>query len=189
MASKQILREVYLSKRRFLSDDEYEFRNQKIAEHFMSSIDLDHVNTVHVFLSIVAKKEVDTHRIIDLIRKFNSEIDIVVPKTLKTGHLKSYILNDNCIVEENKWGIPEPVDGDLADDGLIDLVLVPLIISDKHGDRIGYGKGFYDRFLETVPKAKKVGLSLLPNLDKIEFIEPTDIKLDACITPNQVYHF
>lgn len=189
MASKQILREVYLSKRQFLSDDEYELRNQKIAEHFMSSIDLDHVNTVHIFLSMVAKKEVDTYRIIDLIRNFNSEIDIVVPKTLKNGHLENYLLNDNCVIETNKWGIPEPINGDLADEASIDLVLVPLIISDKHGDRIGYGKGFYDRFLAKIPNAKKIGLSLLPNLDKIEFVEASDIKLDACITPSQVYHF
>ena len=189
MASKQILREVYLSKRQFLSNEEYEIRNQKIAERFITSTDLSTLKTIHIFLPIISKREVDTYRIIDRINASNANIDLVIPKTLKNGHLENYLLNDNCIIEENKWGIPEPIAGDVIDDNSIDLVLVPLIISDKFGHRIGYGKGFYDRLLEKIPKAKKVGLSLLPNLDKIEFVEPTDIKLDYCITPNQVYNF
>lgn len=189
MASKQILREVYLAKRQFLSDDEYELRNHQIKEKFISLIESFNIKVIHTFLPIITKREVDTLRIIKHVRATAPEVQIIVPKTLKNGHLENYILNDNCIIEENKWGIPEPVVGDLADDRLIDLVLVPLIISDKNGDRIGYGKGFYDRFLEKIPRAKKVGLSLLPNLDKIEFTEPTDIKLDFCITPSQVYYF
>ncbi|MTI41778.1 5-formyltetrahydrofolate cyclo-ligase [Fulvivirga lutimaris] len=189
MASKQILREVYLAKRQFLSDDEYELRNHQIKEKFISLLENYSFNAIHTFLPIISKREVDTLRLIKYVRTTRPEVQIFVPKTLRNGHLENYILNDNCIIEENKWGIPEPVEGDLSDDSLIDLVLVPLIISDKLGDRIGYGKGFYDRFLEKIPEAKKVGLSLLPNLDKIEFIETTDIRLDFCITPSQVYHF
>jgi 5-formyltetrahydrofolate cyclo-ligase len=189
MASKQILREVYLSKRQFLSDEEYERRNHQIKEKFISFIDISEIKVIHTFLPIFSKREVDTLRIIDFVKSLKSKVQFVVPKTLKNGQLKNYILNDNCVIKENKWGIPEPAAGDLADDRSIDLILVPLIISDKYGDRIGYGKGFYDRFLEKVPRAKKVGLSLLPNLDKIDFTEPTDIKMDFCITPNQVYDF
>ncbi len=180
MASKQILREVYLSKRLLLSEQEFALRNRKITDSVIEYIEKNNYHNIHIFLPIWSKKEIDTKLIIDHFQD-HSAVRFIVPKTLSNSELSHYILNENCHIEINKWGIPEPVKGDLADLSKIDLILVPLIIADKKGNRIGYGKGFYDRFLNIV-EARKVGLSILPLLDEILYIEETDIKLDQCFT-------
>jgi 5-formyltetrahydrofolate cyclo-ligase len=189
MVSKQTLREVYLSKRLTLSQQEYELRNSLIRKQLLSSISFIDVKCIHIFLSISDKNEIDTQSIIDEILQIKPSIKFVVPKTLPKGQLAHYYLNEHCEIAINKWGIPEPVSGHEADLSLIDLVLVPLIIFDKEGNRIGYGKGFYDRFLSQMGHVSKIGLSLLPSLDKIDSVEETDIKLDQCVTPYQNFQF
>jgi 5-formyltetrahydrofolate cyclo-ligase len=64
------------------------------------------------------------------------------------------------------------------------MVLVPLLVVDNHGNRIGYGKGFYDRFLsECKSNTKKIGLSLLPLSEEVIDSGATDVKLDGCAIP------
>lgn len=180
MASKQILREVYLEKRLSLTDKEYKVRNKSIVEQVISLIDTNSYHYIHLFLPITAKKEVNTYGIIEHYKAHN-QIQIVVPKIEENGLMSHYVYDDQCVIENNKWGIPEPISGNLADLDKIDLVLVPLVIADKLGNRIGYGKGYYDRFLVQVPKAMKVGISLLPLLDEILHVEEIDIVLDKII--------
>ncbi len=183
MSSKQVLREVYLQKRLTLAPAEYKLRNKQLLERLLNEVDFGRISTVHLFLSMVSKKEVDTEQLISVLNAKWTHLKIIVPKTKPKGQLEHYYLNQNCHLVENNWGIPEPLAGDLADISTIDLVLVPLIISDKNGHRIGYGKGFYDRFLKQVPHATKIGLSLLPTLDRIEFAEKNDVPLHWVLTP------
>ena len=69
----------------------------------------------------------------------------------------------------------------------IDVVLIPLIVFDENGHRIGYGKGYYDRFLESCrPDTLKVGLSILPPIKEIPEVEAHDIPMDYCIGIDQV---
>lgn len=70
------------------------------------------------------------------------------------------------------------------------MVLIPLLAFDKNGYRVGYGKGFYDRFLaECRPDVVKVGLSVFEPIDEITDLNEFDIKMDFCITPNRVWQF
>ena len=70
------------------------------------------------------------------------------------------------------------------------MVLVPLLGFDERGHRVGYGKGFYDRFLaECNPKIQKIGLSLFEPVAQIDDTSDFDIPLDACITPNRIWYF
>lgn len=70
------------------------------------------------------------------------------------------------------------------------MVFVPLLAFDKNGDRVGYGKGFYDKFLkECKPEIIKIGLSFFEPEEKIDGIFEEDIKLDYCVTPNEIYTF
>jgi len=72
----------------------------------------------------------------------------------------------------------------------IDLIFVPLLAFDETGNRVGYGKGFYDKFLTKCrPDAIKVGLSYFEAIDRISDSEQFDIPLNYCITPQRIYEF
>jgi len=118
-------------------------------------------------------------------------IRIVVPKTMwQTRSMDNFILEDRNQVEESDMGIPEPVSGERIDDNTIDMVIVPLIIFDKGGNRLGFGKGFYDVFFKKCRKdIKKVGFSISSPLDRIPYMEDHDITLDQCVTPYGVINF
>jgi len=87
-------------------------------------------------------------------------------------------------------GIPEPRNADAVDPKTIDIVFVPLISFDEHGNRIGYGAGLYDRFLSEVrPDCLKVGLAVTPPLNNIDYSTEYDIALDFCINHLGIYEF
>jgi 5-formyltetrahydrofolate cyclo-ligase len=72
----------------------------------------------------------------------------------------------------------------------IDLVLVPLLTFDKRGHRVGYGKGYYDKFLARCnPYVIKIGLNFYDPVDEISDINAFDIPLDFCVTHHEIYAF
>jgi 5-formyltetrahydrofolate cyclo-ligase len=101
-----------------------------------------------------------------------------------------FLLTDNTKIKKNEYNIPEPVDGLEVPTKKIDVVFVPLLAFDKSGHRAGYGKGFYDKFLtKCKPETIKIGLSFFEAEDQIEDVFENDVKLDYCVTPNEVYEF
>jgi 5-formyltetrahydrofolate cyclo-ligase len=90
----------------------------------------------------------------------------------------------------SRWGIPEPVGGRVVEPAELDVVLIPLLAFDAKGHRVGYGKGFYDRYLATCrPDCLKIGISFFESLAPIDDVEAHDIALDMAICPTQVYDF
>jgi len=189
MVDKHTLRKVYLEKRLFLSTQEYTFRNLQLQSQLFNHFDLSSYKSVHIFMSIDEKKEVLTAPIIEELKKRNRQVVINISKSLPDGELSHFEFASDTIIKKNKWGIPEPHNAKPSNLNTIDLVFIPLISFDKTGHRIGYGKGYYDRFLKKVPTAKKVGLALTPPLDLIHYSNEMDVKLDLCITPFKVYSF
>ena len=99
-------------------------------------------------------------------------------------------LTDNTIIKKNQYNIPEPVDGIEISIDKIEVVFIPLLAFDKKGNRVGYGKGFYDRFLaKCKPKTIKIGLSFFEAETEISNVFESDISLDYCVTPKMVYIF
>ena len=143
----------------------------------------------HIFLSIEEHKEINTDYILNIL--VGKDKNIVVSKcNFKDTSLINYLLTDNTVIKKSDWGIPEPVDGIEIDDKKIEVVFVPLLAFDKVGNRVGYGKGFYDNFLANCkPETIKIGLSFFDVEDEIEGVYEGDIRLDYCVTPEQVYRF
>ncbi|TRX51601.1 5-formyltetrahydrofolate cyclo-ligase [Fulvivirga sp. M361] len=189
MVDKQVLRKVYLEKRLFLSKDEFLSRNESLVVTFNKNVSLAGVSCIHLFLPIERKKEVDTWSLMNHTRKAHPDMRFMTSRTLPDGQLAHYEINANTQFKTNKWGIPEPVDAVMADPDEIDMVLIPLVTFDKNGHRIGYGKGYYDRFLVKTPHVKKVGLTLAPPLDIIDYTDQHDIQMDACVSPFKLYEF
>jgi 5-formyltetrahydrofolate cyclo-ligase len=99
-------------------------------------------------------------------------------------------LTDNTKIKKNSYNVPEPIDGLEVPDVKIDVVFVPLLAFDKQGNRVGYGKGFYDNFLNKCkPETIKIGLSFFSPEEKIEDISANDMKLDFCVTPDEIFSF
>ncbi|MFK5973919.1 MAG: 5-formyltetrahydrofolate cyclo-ligase [Flavobacteriaceae bacterium] len=142
----------------------------------------------HIFLSISKKKEINTSFILAILQ--GKAKNIIFPKVASENSLKHFLLSDNTKLQENSWGVPEPVDGVEIAPNKIDLVFVPLLVFDKKGNRVGYGKGFYDDFLSKCrPTTVKIGLSLFEAENKITDLNEHDIPLNYCVTPNTVYSF
>ena len=189
--TKQELRQHYLQKRQALSEAQYAQLNFQLYQNFFSAIDLSFVKVLHTFLSILSKKEVDTWLIIDRIRREYPHIRISIPKVNgKTGELENFYFEGLHQLATNEWGIQEPKQGTPTESEKIDLVLVPLLAFDQFGHRVGYGKGYYDKFLiKCRSDCKKIGLSLFTVEDKIADTNNSDIALDQCITPTQIINF
>jgi 5-formyltetrahydrofolate cyclo-ligase len=186
--TKQEIRNHYLRLRQELKASEYNQLSQDLSNIFFSSIDLSIIKTLHIFLPIISKKEPNTWLIIDQLTKEFSNIRIAVPKMKDGNSLINFYFEGRDQINDNKWSIPEPQFGEITPTEKIDLVIVPLLAFDLEGNRVGYGKGFYDRFLKDCRSdCKRVGLSFFGPVEKISDLNQYDTKLDLVITPARAY--
>ena len=189
--TKAELRKLYLGRRASLSVKEKAHQSQLIADRFFDEFDLSLVKNLHCFIPIEKFNEVDTSTIFKKVWDEFPSIRTSAPRLdRETGDLQhhNYALQTNLI--ENAWGIREPGNEESVDPAEIDLVIVPLLCFDERGYRVGYGKGFYDKFLAKCrPECSKVGLSFFPPLESIDDTDQYDVRLDQCVTPETVYNF
>ena len=186
--TKSQLRQVYRDQRASLSEEAYQRLNQRLVERLLATYSLD--GTVHCFLPNERQREVDTWPIIRHLWTMPT-VGVLAPRCVPSGNeLTHHALTPTTSLENDRWGIPEPVGGQGCAASTVDWVLVPLLAFDRRGHRVGYGKGFYDRFLAGCrPDARKIGLSLFPPVASIEDVNLKDISLDAVVTPDQVWRF
>ena len=121
----------------------------------------------------------------------SQDIQVVVPVTnFSDNTMKSANFNFNTLLTAKKYNIPEPINPSIVNDEIIDFVITPLLAFDLNGFRVGYGKGFYDRFFNLInPKSYKVGLSLFDPIIEIKDVNEHDICLTHCITSHEIYTF
>lgn len=143
----------------------------------------------HLFLSIEEQMEVNTEFILHILQGKDKEI-VISKSNFDTLQMIPILLTDSTKIKKNKYNIPEPVDGIEVPVEKIDVVFVPLLAYDKIGNRVGYGKGFYDTFLSKCnPEVIKIGLSFFEPEISIKDIFENDIRLDYCVTPREIYKF
>ena len=193
--NKKELRAKYTVLRQELSLDDIDDKSMAIANRLLSLDTLPDGRQVwektyfHLFLTIEEKKEVDTEFVLQILAGKDKEI-VVAKSNFDTLEMTNYLLTDNTKFQKNEYNIYEPVDGIEVPNTKIDVVFVPLLAYDKQGNRVGYGKGFYDNFLSKCNEdVIKIGLSFFEPEDVIEDVSPTDIRLDYCVTPTTSYSF
>lgn len=174
-----------------LSNDAYHEACEKVIRQFFSHVDAGSYKVIHLFLSMVQKKEPDTWPIINRIKSEFPATQISLPKiNTETNQLENFYFESPDLLKNNALGIPEPITGNPTIASVIDLVLIPLLCFDESGNRVGYGKGFYDKFLsECRPDCQKIGLSFFDPVKKIDDVNAFDIKLNFCFTPERIYSF
>src|SRR5688572_26230892 len=180
--TKAALRKFYLNERLSLTDIQLVELNAAICENFLSQLNLTHVNVLHSFIPMEKTNEPDTWRIIQGIQKKFPHIRISIPKiNVKTIEIENFYFEGREQLKVNPWGIPEPDYGERTATEDIDLVLVPMVVADQYGHRVGYGKGFYDKFLSTCkPSCISVGLCFYEPIHRIEDITELDVPLKYC---------
>jgi 5-formyltetrahydrofolate cyclo-ligase len=189
-ATKSAFRQHFRRLMQSLPPGEATRLSEKICENFFAETDLSAINMLHIFLPLQKNNEINTWLIINRLWQEFPWMQVVVPMadfeamTLKNIHLKV----DSELVE-NRFGIPEPKTGMEIAAQAVDLVVLPLLTFDESGNRLGYGKGFYDRFLKNCrAEVPKVGLSYFPPVPQLP-IQAWDVALNVCVTPEKVYSF
>lgn len=186
--NKVELRKAYQLKRKQLSSEEVEAESLAICNRFFSDFQLEKIKSIHIFLPILLKNEINTYCIINRLSIEFPNIKIVIPK-IEGQDVQSCLLTPETVLKNNSLNIPEPDQVIPFSHQELDLIIIPLLAFDKKGNRIGYGKGFYDRFLTTCRRnAIKVGVSLFEAEENIE-AESFDVPLDFCVTPKRLYSF
>lgn len=185
---KKELRKKYKELRKSLTPEAIEDKSLAIANRLLS-LDIWNKTYFHLFLTIEEQKEIDTEFILQILAGKDKEI-IVSKSDFSTLEMTHYLLTDNTKFKKNEYNIPEPIDGIEVPVSKIDVVFVPLLAFDEKGNRVGYGKGFYDKFLANCkPETIKIGLSFFEAEDKIKEISENDMQLNYCVTPNKIYSF
>lgn len=184
---KSEIRNKFLQKRENLSQKEVLDLSEKIFNNFLENFKLKEGQKVHCFLSIPEKGEVDTRFFLN--EFFRKNIRLLVPKIYRNKLISVEITADTLLLK-NSWGISEPESNVDSGEKDFDYVITPLLYCDAYGNRVGYGKGFYDGFFETVnPKTLKIGLNFFGPDEKIDDVWKNDIPLDYLITPTAVLSF
>ena len=182
---KKALRIEVLKKREDLLKKEKELLDKKILDKLYES-DL-YKTSKNIFVYVSFRDEINTIKLIE--RALLDNKNIYVPKVYnRTKTMKAIFVNSLDKLEKNKMGILEPKDDNLViDRNDIDLIIVPGAVFDKSFNRIGYGGGYYDRYLEEIKyKNNKMALAYdFQIIDKIE-AESHDIKMDYIITEERI---
>ncbi|MFH4966714.1 5-formyltetrahydrofolate cyclo-ligase [Gaetbulibacter sp. M240] len=186
--TKAELRKKYKALRAELSPQQRDDLSLNIANQLLK-LPIWNFEYYHVFLTIETLNEVNTIYILNILAGKDKHI-IVSKSNFESGAMTHYLLTDNTVLKNSAFNIPEPLDGIQIPVSSIQVVFVPLLAFDTSGNRIGYGKGFYDKFLANCSSETiKIGLSFFePEAEDIPVFD-SDIKLDYGVTPQSNYSF
>ena len=186
--TKKQLRIKYKQLRSKLTLEEVQEKSLAIANNLLK-LNIWNKTFYHLFLSIEEQNEVNTEFILHILQGKDKEI-VVSKSDFKTLEMTNYLLTDATKFKKNKYNILEPVNGIEVPNTRIEVVFIPLLAFDKKGNRVGYGKGFYDNFLSKCnSETIKVGLSFFEPENLIYEIYENDVKLDYCVTATTIFNY
>ncbi len=187
MNTKAVLRTEYQKRRDSLTEEQIADCSIQIS-NLSLTLNIWEYSIYHLFMTNEKNKEIDTSYLLSVIQ--GKDKQPVIPKIVDDNRLEHFLLNDQTPLKNNRWGIPEPLSGITINPKQIEVVFVPLLVFDQQGHRVGYGKGYYDRFLDQCSESTlKVGLTFFDPVTRIEDIETHDISLDFALTPERIYAF
>jgi 5-formyltetrahydrofolate cyclo-ligase len=191
---KSEIREKALAERKSWTQEKFNLKNSELLNQIKAFMQpLPRNLMLMSFQSMEHTREVMTSPMHSLLINEPYFHQLIFPKIEKnTSQLIPFLTDKKSKFEKSEWGILEPMEETAVrlNPKDVDIIFIPLLALDTNGHRVGYGKGFYDRFLaSTKPDVIKIGLSLEEPIEPIEDINPFDIGLDFAITPKSVYRF
>lgn len=157
----------------------------------LQKLELPFITFLLSYWPVEENREPNTHLFTDYIEFRNPELIVCYPKTDSSRMtMKAIRTDDDTRFRRNQYNIYEPEDGDEVNPSGMDLIFVPLLAFDKKGNRVGYGKGYYDRFLQFCRgDCMKIGFSYFEPLEHIDDPGDFDVPLTLCVTPAVTYAF
>ena len=188
--TKKELRKIYRDKRNALTSAEQTKLDDLLLIQFQKA-DLPFIKILLSYWPVEEHKEPNAHLYTDYLDFKNPELIIAYPKTdFIINEMEAVVTNPETEFVKNEYNIYEPEEGNRIAADEIDMILVPLLAFDKKGYRVGYGKGFYDKYLTGCRKdCIKAGFSWFGPVGEITDKDDFDVPLDLCITPQNVYVF
>lgn len=133
--------------------------------------------------------EPNTHLFSGYLRHMIPGLTIAYPRITSREDMEAVIIHEDTVYDTNTWGITEPRGEQILPASAIDLVFAPLLVFDQKGYRLGYGKGYYDRFLSNCTDAAIIGFSYFEPIREIADTHEFDLPLTIGITPDKLYEF
>jgi 5-formyltetrahydrofolate cyclo-ligase len=189
--TKKELRKIYKDKRMELSATE-RLKMDDLILIQLQRLSIDpQVQTIMSYWQLEKYAEPNTHLYTYYFEHAIPQVQLCYPvMNNETLEMKAILIHEDTDFEENAHGIPEPEGDEVVPPQRIDFVMVPLLAFDKQGYRVGYGKGYYDRFLQQCrPDVLTIGFSYFEAVDKIDDTNQFDVPLNYCITPQHLYEF
>lgn len=180
--NKKELREKYKKRRSELSNQEQTKFSRAVASNLQDHFDLNG-KKISCFVPINRFNELNTWLILDHV-----DAQFYLPVIGSDDNLKHIRYEGKDKLKETAWGILEPQSGEEIEPADLDIVLVPLLTINSDGFRVGYGKGYYDKFLASCnADCIFIGLYQFEDFEEIDDIHEADIPVQFCITPKGVF--
>jgi 5-formyltetrahydrofolate cyclo-ligase len=188
--NKKELRNIYREKRNALTAPERTKLDDLLLIQFQTA-ELPFINSLLSYWPIEENNEPNTHLFTDYLEFKNPELVVAYPKSdFFLDEMIAVITGPHTEFIKSEHNIYEPDSNEVLDPAEIDMILVPLLAFDKNGYRIGYGKGFYDKYMAGCREdCIKIGFSYFESINEITDKVDFDVPLDLCITPQSVYVF
>ena len=187
---KKYARAIYLQKRQQLTAQEITAAFNYFYDTLINKLDVENIKTIATYIPLEKFAEIDALNIAKKLQEKYTTLEIYIPKINVNNTMEFYLLNKNTSFAKNKWGLTEPQNQKPITPTNINAFIIPLLCFTSNGFRVGYGKGFYDNYLKRcTPNVLKIGLSYFEPINQILDINPNDVPLTWCITPNKLYEF
>jgi 5-formyltetrahydrofolate cyclo-ligase len=185
---KSDARKIFAEKRRATTSQQRMKWDDLVLIQFQN-LALPDINVLFTYAAM--EMEVNTDPIVDYLLFRNPGLQVAYPVCeFESYTMKAVAVTADTPFIKNKYGTPEPESTEIITPDSIDMVIIPLLCFDKKGYRVGYGKGFYDKYLlHTRPDIIKIGLSYYEPVDEITDRNEFDVPLNYCITPGRMYEF
>jgi 5-formyltetrahydrofolate cyclo-ligase len=187
---KSTVRKEFLQRRMNLPEEDLQQHTMLIASGFRT-LKLPPVNYLMSYNPLASRHEFDVSVCEDMLKEQNMMMRVAWPKIhVDLLDMEAVLVEKDGLFIKNRFNILEPIGGETVQPNQLDLIFVPLLAFDARGYRVGYGKGYYDRYLtQCRPDAIKIGFSFFDAIEYIEDIDEFDVPLNFCITPHRIYEF
>ena len=178
---KKAQRREALHRRRSLSGEDREKNSSVIRENILQILkEREHKK---VFSYCATPEEADLDDLNRLLEE--SGVKVFYPVTGESGSMEA-VAPEGGRWGEDRFGIRIPLDGTAAEPEEIDVVLIPCVSFDRKKNRMGYGKGYYDRYLQRCPQALKIAAAFSCQQTDALACEETDMPMDIIVTEKEI---